>query len=206
MRKKRVKIEKFQRRPVGIATAAGQAMVPAPANAPNGNQNYLMDLEAAINTILKCPTFRNIQDADPIRITQVDTSKSHCVFNSDGCAVALGREKRYIAAGNFWWQNLLGSPTPGVPLRKARVMDLACHMFNLNLERQAGQPLEYLPHLKSMIVVLVDSATQVAQHNLPRVSPEEIVHAVVFGCAREVSAGGSAGAVADYLSVLLLHL
>jgi len=57
-------------------------------------------------------------------------------------------------------------------------------MFDLKLDWKSEQPLGYLPPLKSMIVVLVESATQVAHRNLPRVSPDEIVHAVVFACAQ----------------------
>jgi hypothetical protein len=198
---KRMKVAKLSQAERGAA--ADDKVVPAAANAPV-NQMYLMDLEAAINTILTCPTFRNIKDADPIRITHADrTSKSHCVFNRDGCAVALGREKRYIAAGNFWWQNVLGSQTPGVPLRKSRVMDLACQLFDLKLDWKSEQPLGHLPPLKSLIVVLVDSAAQVAQRRLHRVSPDEIVHAVVFACAHEVAAGVPVDRLARWRTVFL---
>lgn len=209
---RRLKQEKFDRRPAA-AGAAAAAVPAAPAPAPAlddprlnaGNQLYLADLEAAIGTILNCPAFKNIKDADPLPITNDASHASgvQSVFDAGQCAVALDRESRYIAACNFWWQNLLASPTPGVPLRKDRVMDLACHLFNLNPDWEPGQPLAHLPHLKSMIVVLVDSAPEVAQHNLLRVSPEEIAHAVVFGCAREVAAGVPADRLARWRTVFL---
>jgi hypothetical protein len=191
---KRLNLEKCQRRPAaagGGGAAAGEAMVPAPTNAPVGRSRmYLMDLEAAINTILKCPTFKNSKEAEPLRISQGGKAIGiQSIFDVDDCTVALSRENRYIAAGNFWWQNLQGSQTPGVPLRKSRVMDLACHLFALNLDWKVGEPLAHLPHLQGMIVVLVESAAQVAKHNLPRVSPDEVAHALVVAGAHEVAAG-----------------
>ena len=177
--------------------------MPPPASAPSGN-HYLLDLDVAINAILKCPTFKNIKEAEPLRIAQgAKVIGIQSIFDVGDCTVALSRENRYIAAGNFWWQNLQGSQTPGVPLRKSRVMDLACHLFALNLDWKVGEPLAHLPHLKGMIVVLVESAVQVAKHNLPRVSPDEVAHAMVFACAHEVAAGVPVERLARWRAIFL---
>ena len=52
-------------------------------------------------------------------------------------------------------------------------------------------------------MVLVDSAAQVAERRLHRVSPDEIVHAVVFACAHEVAAGVPADRLARWRTVFL---
>jgi hypothetical protein len=103
------------------------------------------------------------------------------VFDSKLAAVALRREGKYICGGNFFWQGILDSPTPGVPMRLERVMELGNFLFG------SGKDLTHLPN---MITVLVDNADYpIMAHkgSLKRVSPEEPCHAAIFMCADDIA-------------------
>ena len=96
-------------------------------------------------------------------------------------AIALNREGKYICGGNFFWHNFMDSPTPGVPMRLERVMELGRFLFG-----NGKDPT----HLPSMITVLVDSADcPIMAHkgSLKRVSPEEPCHAALFMCADDIT-------------------
>ena len=103
------------------------------------------------------------------------------MFDGKLAAMALSREGKYICAGNFFWQNLMDSPTPGVPMRLERVMELGRYLFG-----NGKDPT----HLPNMITVLVDSADcPIMEHkgSLKRVSPEEPCHAALFMCADDIA-------------------
>ena len=160
----------------------------------NTNESYMADLESAAQLILNHKVFKDIKTLDPLPITD-DLSKTsgvQSVFDQGQCKVALAREKKYICSGNFWWHNLLASATPGVPLRKDRVLELGRHMFNVDGDADAACGADRpLPHLPGMLTVLVESPdVDVLSHKgaLLRVSPEEIAHAAVFICAGEIMA------------------
>jgi hypothetical protein len=205
---KRIKEDKYsrrQRRSTGGAAGSadsdgggGEAAAPGlPAVPPswpgkaeiNTNESYLADVEAAVQVILGHVIFRNMICQDPLPITEDlnTTSGVQSVFDASQCKVALMREKKYICSGNFWWQNMLASATPGVPLRKERVVELGRYMFHIDPESGVNP----LPHMLGMITVLVESPdVDILAHKgaLMRVSPEELVHAAIFICADEVTA------------------
>ena len=102
------------------------------------------------------------------------------MFDSKLAETALRREKKYICGGNFMGHNILDSPTPGVPLRVDRIMELGKFLFGDGTD---------LTHLPNMITVLVDSpdfAIMAHKGALRRVSPEEPCHAAIFMCAGDV--------------------
>ena len=152
---KRIKEDKYsrrQRRSTGGAAGSadsdgggGEAAAPGlPAVPPswpgkaeiNTNESYLADVEAAVQVILGHVIFRNMICQDPLPITEDlnTTSGVQSVFDASQCKVALMREKKYICSGNFWWQSMLASATPGVPLRKERVVELGRYMFHIDPE------------------------------------------------------------------------
>jgi len=102
------------------------------------------------------------------------------VFDAAQAKTALTREKKYICGGNFFWHSLLESPTPGVPLRLERVMELGKHMY--------GQDMP--SHMPTMIHIMLDNSEYpILNHKgaLLRVSPEEHCHAAIFMCAKAIA-------------------
>jgi len=105
------------------------------------------------------------------------------VFDPDQCRIALERQGMYVCGGNFWWQDMLSSPTPGTPLSLSRVVELGKYIFS----SEGG---EVTPrHLPYMVHVRVPSADyNVMNHKgaLQRMSPEEAMHAVLLQCAQSL--------------------
>ena len=85
----------------------------------------------------------------------------------------MQREGIYRCGCNFWWQDLLWTPTPTVPVNKQRVIDLAVFLF----------PSDKATHLEHGVHIAVSSPdfnVLGRRGSLTRVSPEEVSHAIVF--------------------------
>jgi len=92
---------------------------------------------------------------------------------------ALKREGVYRCAGNFWWLDHLTSPTPGVPLNEARVLELGSTVF-------ASGP----KHVGWSFHIAVDSCELDVlgrKGSLFRISPEEAAHALLFTVANAIT-------------------
>jgi hypothetical protein len=151
--------------------------------------SYMADLEAASSLITSHPVFHDIMNRSPLPITD-DFSKSsgvQSVFDPVQCKIALGRERKYICSANFWWQNLVWSPTPNVPLQTSRVLELGKHLFHIaNGDRTEDVPLPHLPGQITIALTSADVDVFSMKGSLKRVSPDEIVHGAVLVCADEI--------------------
>ena len=96
---------------------------------------------------------------------------------------ALSREHVYRCAGNFFWLDMFTSPTPGVPLSEARVLELGTTVFE-NGPKHVGWSFH----------IAADSAELDVlgrKGSLFRISPEEAAHALLFTIANAITAGAA---------------
>jgi hypothetical protein len=116
-------------------------------------------------------------------------------FDPTEFTTAIKKEKTYVAACNFWWVNHLWSPTPGVPLNPKRVQAFAEMLFP-NGPR----------HLSFMVHVAVDSSEDDVlsrKGSLLRVSPEELLHSVIFKVAERIDDNADDEELGSYRRVML---
>ena len=99
-------------------------------------------------------------------------------FDQDKAKIALQTQQVYRCSVSVWWFNALSSPTPGVPMSRRRVEELADFCY--------GPDGEARFHTDRMIEVAVnaDEVQTDRPSNLQVVSPEEILHATFAGCVR----------------------
>lgn len=92
---------------------------------------------------------------------------------------ALKAHSCYRSSVSVWWLNAMNSPTPGVPVSRRRVEDLMQFCYGM------GQ-LRF--HSDRMIEVAVTSSELDCEipSNLQVISPEEVLHATLAGCALAV--------------------
>ncbi|CAJ1409610.1 unnamed protein product [Effrenium voratum] len=118
------------------------AAIDAPETAPQNNTQYYEALIDAVNVILQCPTFVDLQTtAAPLPInTKPGEDQSGC----------------YRAAINLMWIDPFGSTTPTVPLSVERVRELG----------QFACPAGDAKHLTENFTVAVDSPDQAPDEKL----------------------------------------
>ncbi|CAJ1384953.1 unnamed protein product [Effrenium voratum] len=156
------------------------AAIDAPETAPQNNTQYYEALIDAVNVILQCPTFVDLQTtAAPLPINTKpgeDQSGVQAVFDPRECKAALTKEGCYRAAINLMWIDPFGSTTPTVPLSVERVRELG----------QFACPAGDAKHLTENFTVAVDSLDQDmldSKGKWKAVSPEEMQHALLFTLA-----------------------
>lgn len=91
--------------------------------------------------------------------------------------IAMQREQRYICGGNFFWQSMMQSPIPGVPLSWRRLQEL--------VKSQYEKPRPYQP---GMLVLQASRTTDPMgmKGALLRLSPEELSHAFLVAIHRDI--------------------
>jgi hypothetical protein len=89
----------------------------------------------------------------------------------------MQREQRYICGGNFFWQAMMQSPVPGVPLSWKRLQELVTSQYQ--------KPGPYKP---GMLVLHAsrDQDPMTRKGSLLRLSPEELSHAFVVAIHRDI--------------------
>jgi hypothetical protein len=145
------------------------------------NKEYLSEVQDDISTILQCKVFKGIAQEDPLPISKDSECGIQEPFKSEQCETALRKRGTYISGFNFFWLDLLRSPTPGIPLSRERVRALADYMFH---DGPAA--------LKKPIGVAVSSAdfpVQAHKGSLLMITPEEKAHAILLKVADDVRRG-----------------
>ena len=92
---------------------------------------------------------------------------------------ALSKEGLYRCAGNFFWLDMFTSPTPGVPLSEARVLELGAAVFE-NGPKHVGWSFH-------VAVESADLDVLGRKGSLFRISPEEAAHALLFTIANAIA-------------------
>ena len=109
------------------SAAAVHASKPSAEASEGQNGLYYAALNEAQETVLSHPVFKGIIADDPLPITDSEILESgvQAVWSETEAVTAVSREKCYIAGFNFWCQNIFWTPTPNVPLSKARCLEYA---------------------------------------------------------------------------------
>ena len=100
-----------------------------------------------------------------------DRSKALQALKAHGC---------YRSRVSVWWLNALQSPTPGVPMSRRRVEDLMEFYYG-----PEGQPRFHSDRMIEVAVTSSECDTDIPA-NLQVISPEEVLHATLAGCALAV--------------------
>ena len=168
--------------PNKAAAAAPPAKKPRVTLAEGPNRQYLSEVQDDFNTVLCCKAFKDIVQAMPIRREDAECGIQE-PFNSGMCRTALCKRGTYISGFNFFWLDLCRSITPGIPLSRQRVRELADWMF-----KDGPVPLT------KAIGVFVSSADfRVLEHkgSLLMITPEERAHAILLKVADDVRKNGA---------------
>jgi hypothetical protein len=83
----------------------------------------LSEVQEDINAIMRYKAFKDIAQEEPLPITKDAECGIQEPFNSGECVTALARRGAYISGFNFFWLDLLRSPTPGIPVSRQRVKE-----------------------------------------------------------------------------------
>jgi hypothetical protein len=105
----------------------------------------------------------------------------------------MASQNIYVAGCNIWWMDIQGTVTPGVPLKLQRVLELAEHLYST-------------PGVFSgMVHIGVPKDFNVLEHKgaLCRVSPEEMVHALMFAVANAISSKADDSTLQAYRRLML---
>jgi hypothetical protein len=145
------------------------------------NKDYYSQVQFDINVVLHSSAFKDILQAEPLAIREQAECGIQEPFNEAKCATALRQRGTYISGCNFFWLDPGRSISPGIPLSRERVQELANWMF-----KDGTVPL------KKPIGVAVSSADfPVHNHKggLLMITPEEMAHAVLVKVANAVREG-----------------
>ena len=104
-----------------------QFAVAVPIEGPN--KEYLSEVQDDINVIMRHKAFKHIAQEEPLPITKDAACGIQEPFNSGQCVTALDQRGTYMCGFNFFWLDLLRSPSPGIPLSRRRVKELGDWMF-----------------------------------------------------------------------------
>ena len=82
-----------------------------------------MNLKKDINVIMRHKAVNHNAQEDPLPITQDVECGIQEPFNIGQCITALARRGTYLSGYNFFWLDLLWSPTPRIPLSRQRAKE-----------------------------------------------------------------------------------
>ena len=154
-------------------------LIPVVVDGPN--KEYYAEVQDDINVILHSSAFKDILEAEPLPIREQAECGIQEPFDAAKCATALRQRGTYISGFNFFWLDLVRSISPGIPLSRDRVRELADWMFK-------DGPIP----LKKPIGVRVTSAdfpVQSHKGGLLMITPEEMAHSVLVKVADAIRQG-----------------
>lgn len=176
---------------VDPATAAAQSTDPT-------NAAYYAEVEADMLTIRK--EFAGIDSESPMPLSENenDSRKSGVQepYNVTKAKVALELHGVYRCSIPLCWVQVLSSPTPGIPMSRRRVSEMAEYYYPQGKPSfMTGRMVELLTDRNS----LTDTPS-----GLQMISPEEIVHSLVAGCATAIRyLGCISNQNADFLTYIM---
>ena len=118
----------------------------------------------------------------PLALTDSETDRTKSgvqePYNVTKGKNALSLHGVYRCSIPLFWVQILASPTPGIPMSRRRVQDMAAFYF------PEGTP-QFLTGRMVEVAVHKESLTE-EPRNLQMISPEEIVHSLVAACADSI--------------------
>ena len=154
-------------------------LIPVVVDGPN--KEYYAEVQDDINVILHSSAFKDILEAEPLPIREQAECGIQEPFDAAKCATALRQRGTYISGFNFFWLDLVRSISPGIPLSRDRVRDLADWMFKdgpIPLKKPIG-----------VRVTSVDFPVHSHKGGLLMITPEEMAHSVLVKVADAIRQG-----------------
>ena len=168
----------------GAAKATAKAMA-SPALPPTGNSDptnaaYYAAVEADLRAILQEYPGLDAEFPLPLADSETDRTKSGVQepFDLTKGKLALGLHSVYRCSIPMFCLQICSSPTPGIPMSRRRILDMAQFYF------PQGTP-HFLTGRMVEITIHKDSLSA-EPRNLQMISPEEIVHSLVAACAEAI--------------------
>ena len=144
------------------------------------NASYYAEVEADLQSILKA--FPGLDQEMPLCLSdsEKDGTKTgvQAPFELPKAQNALAIHGAYRCSIPVFWLQILSSPTPGVPMSRRRVLDMAEFYF------PDGRPAFMTGRMVECVVEKASLTDRLS--NLQMVSPEELVHSLVAACALAV--------------------
>lgn len=159
------------------------------------NAAYYAAVESDLQTILK--EFPGLEDEAPLPLSSTETDKSQSgvqePYNLEKGKNALQLHQVYRCCMSLFALNVVGSPTPGIPMSRRRVLDMSAFYYpNAAPAYMTGRQVE----------VWADRhALSEKPKSLQMVSPEELVHSMIAACAEAIRC-----LVCTFIFVLCLFL
>ena len=149
------------------------------------NKSYYTDVQADCEVIL-AEYGKDFQQAKPLSlgndVTGQDTGVQDA-FSKAKAAQSLQAHSVYRCSISVWMLNLLTSATPSIPLSRRRVVELCEFHYG-----PCGEPKFITDRNIERGISEGELATD-SPSGLLMISPEEIAHSVLAGCARAIKLG-----------------
>ena len=142
------------------------------------NQEYNLVIHDAISSIKAHVVFSGVEHATPLSMDN-NAGGAQAPFSSTDFQNAMNGAGHYVCGGNFWWQDPLYTPCPGVPMNVTCVEKMSSHLF--------AEPAPF--PVMMTVGVSVDSMPDTNFGALPRCLPEEFAHAFILAVHRDIKAG-----------------
>ena len=142
------------------------------------NTEYNLLIHDAMSAVKACSIFSGIEQAKPLGMNN-SAGGAQAPYAQSDYKHAMNGAGHYVCGGNFWWQDPLYTPCPGVPMNVTRVEKMSANMF----QEPAPYPV--------MMTIGMGTDTLPDEHfgALKRCTPEEFGHAFVLAVFRDIKAG-----------------
>ena len=156
------------------------------------NATYNLQIHDAICKLKRHAIFHNIDLVEPLSIS-TGSGGSQAPYNPTDFANAMKSAGHYVCGCNFWWQDPLYTPCPGVPLNIVRVTRMSEQIFAepvpFPVIMTIGVRAKFLPH----------------EHKggLHRCTPEELCHAMILAIVRDIDADVDAEVLVAWRRMML---
>lgn len=168
------------RKDSGVA-AQSQASGASPAQKTDPtNAAYYAAVESDLQTMLK--EYPGLEAEAPLPLSALETDKSQTgvqeLYNLEKGKKALALHDVYRCSLSLFSLNVVGSPTPGIPMSRRRVVDMSAFYYPDSAPAyMTGRQVEVCADRRALTDKL---------ENLQMVSPEEFVHSMIVACAEAI--------------------
>ena len=165
------------RKDSGVA-AQSQASGASPAQKTDPtNAAYYAAVESDLQTMLK--EYPGLEAEAPLPLSALETDKSQTgvqeLYNLEKGKKALALHDVYRCSLSLFSLKVVGSPTPGIPMSRRRVLDMSAFYYPDSAPAyMTGRQVEVWADRRALTDKL---------ENLQMVSPEELVHSMIAACA-----------------------
>ncbi len=162
---------------------------------PTMNADHAALVDDAITTILNNPLLENIQEEEALGVETGDKGFMF-KFDAEHCKRALETTGQYSCSANMWWMDIRWTCTPGVPINTGSVTELQEHLFSV--------PPSRFP--TAVVIGVLDAGVDLctsSKGRFRRLSPEEPLHALLFGVSKAVKRGADVDELKQWRQVML---